>query len=527
MTGSMTGSMTRADGWTLGRVYAFFAGGLAACLGLFALLDRIGLPPGLLVFAFLVLTLAAYCLIGWACRTMRLSEFFLVGRRLEGVPNGLAMAVSIAPVGLLGLIPDAGPGGGGSLPVLAGIAGGFLLMLGLVGPFLRAFGAVTVPDALALRYGGRLPRLCGVLVVLACAAPLLAAQLHLLGQSLAGAFDLDGRPAVVAAAALLMVCALMGGLRALTWTQVAQAIVVGGAVLVPLALLWLRARGLAGEGAAAGPQPAASGAGPASPWMLAAGIALGVAAMPQLILRTLATPSPAAARRSLGWAVAFTLLLAAASLAWHDHGRWDDAAFAVPPALAARLPAVAEALVLAGALAASLATAGAVAFAMAGVLGHDLHHRLLDPRASTARRLIVARLALVAVVAGAALAALERPQDCLALAPAIVPLAAAGLLPALVLGVWWRRATALGAVAGMVTGCGLALSYVLTTHFGDGLVPEAWAFGAVARDFAAASGLPPLLGALAAVPVGFAVIGAVSLVTRAAPAAGVLADRAA
>ena len=125
------------------------------------------------------------------------------------------------------------------------------------------------------------------------------------------------------------------------------------------------------------------------------------------------------------------------------------------------LPYVMSALTAAGVLAAALATAGAVLMAVTATLAHDLYARMIDRRASAGRRLIVARLVLIAVAAVAARLAATGPGDMLAFAVYAPSLAASGFFPAIVLGLWWPRTTWPGALAGMVAGFAAAVGYIL------------------------------------------------------------------
>jgi len=122
-------------------------------------------------------------------------------------------------------------------------------------------------------------------------------------------------------------------------------------------------------------------------------------------------------------------------------------------------------LVAAGGLAAALSTADGLLLAIANALSHDIYYRMLDPNANAKRRLIVARVLLVGVAVVAAWVASTRPAGILAMVAWAFSIAASGLFPALVLGVWWKRTTAVGAVAGMVVGYGVCLFYLIGTQY--------------------------------------------------------------
>src|SRR5690606_1668551 len=132
----------------------------------------------------------------------------------------------------------------------------------------------------------------------------------------------------------------------------------------------------------------------------------------------------------------------------------------------AGMPYVISGLVAAGGLAAALSTADGLLLAIANALSHDIYYKMIDQNAPTARRLLVSRVLLVVVAVAAAYVASTRPADILSMVAWAFSLAAAGLFPALVLGVWWKRTTTAGAVTGIIAGFGICLYYLLGTRYG-------------------------------------------------------------
>ncbi|OJU22047.1 MAG: hypothetical protein BGN89_12225 [Alphaproteobacteria bacterium 64-6] len=125
-------------------------------------------------------------------------------------------------------------------------------------------------------------------------------------------------------------------------------------------------------------------------------------------------------------------------------------------------------LVAAGGLAAALSTADGLLLAIANALSHDIYYKMLDPNAPTFRRLLVARILLLVVAVAAAYTASHRPADILAMVGWAFSLAMAGNFPALVLGIWWKRATTLGAICGIIAGFGLCVFYLVVTRYFPG-----------------------------------------------------------
>jgi cation/acetate symporter len=293
-------------------------------------------------------------------------------------------------------------------------------------------------------------------------------------------------------------------------------------------------------------------------------LAAAFAVLPQLLLRTSTSRGVSNARRSAGWTLFFTLpaLFTAPAVAAYvklavfndvigssaddlpdwifDYGRHGlvklcgvdaaslaavkaacmpllgadgvigSAALALDPDVVGLgfagivdLPYVVTALIAAGAIAASLAAAGALLGSVANAFGHDLYGKIANRRATAGRRLIVTRLLYLILAALAGWFAVRRPDASFTLAAGMPALAAGGLFPAVFLGIWWRRATRLGALAGIAAGVvGVVGHFLIARHGGSGIV---LGFGS--------SGVPALAAGIYGLVPGFAVTIAVSLAT--------------
>ena len=143
----------------------------------------------------------------------------------------------------------------------------------------------------------------------------------------------------------------------------------------------------------------------------------------------------------------------------------DNDAIVISTPEIAGLPYVIAGLVAAGGLAAALSTADGLLLAIANALSHDVYYKMLDPNAPTHRRLMVARVLLVLVAVIAAYTASFRPADIVAMVAWAFSLAAGGLFPALVLGIWWKRTNTPGAVCGIIAGFGITLLYLVVTRY--------------------------------------------------------------
>ena len=222
---------------------------------------------------------------------------------------------------------------------------------------------------------------------------------------------------------------------------------------------------------------------------------VGTAALPHILMRYYTTPSVKEARESVTWSLFFIFLLyfTAPALAvlvkyevfnvlvgtpFDQLPAWIAAWAKVDPALLSvadinkdgifqlgemriggdiivlatpeigGLPYVVSGMVAAGGLAAALSTADGLLLTIANALSHDLYYKMIDPNASTARRVAISKVLLLVVALAAAYVAAQKPADILFLVSAAFSFAAAAFFPALVLGVFWKRANKWGALAG-------------------------------------------------------------------------------
>ena len=168
----------------------------------------------------------------------------------------------------------------------------------------------------------------------------------------------------------------------------------------------------------------------------------------------------------------------------------------------AGLPYVISGLVAAGGLAAALSTADGLLLTIANALSHDLYYKMIDPHATTARRVTVSKMLLLVVALVAAYVTSLKPGDILFLVGAAFSLAASAFFPALVLGVFWKRANKWGAITGMCVGLGVCMYYMYTTYpFFGGVATNQW------------FNMNPISAGVFGVPIGLLTIIVVSLLT--------------
>jgi len=201
-------------------------------------MEHTGLRRSWIAIAFLLLPVVLYASIGLACRTNEASQYFVAGRNVPAVYNGMAIGadwMSVASfMGLAGLLYANGFGG---LAYVLGWTGGFCLIAFFIAPYLRQFGQYTIPDYLGERYGGRLPRAVGLFVTAGCSLMYVVAQIYGIGLITSRLTGLGFEMGVFVGLGGVLVCSFVGGMRAITWTQVAQYLILMIAFLVPV--LWL------------------------------------------------------------------------------------------------------------------------------------------------------------------------------------------------------------------------------------------------------------------------------------------------
>ena len=160
-------------------------------------------------------------------RTAQVSEYYVAGRRVPAFYNGMATGAdwmsAASFVGMAGTLFLLGYDG---LAWVLGWTGGFVLVSILIGPYLRKFGAYTVPDFMAFRYGGNFARLLAVIVLVCCSFTYVTAQIYGTGLIASRFLGMDFTVAVYVGLAGILLCSMLGGMRAVTWTQIAQYIVL-------------------------------------------------------------------------------------------------------------------------------------------------------------------------------------------------------------------------------------------------------------------------------------------------------------
>jgi cation/acetate symporter len=670
------------DPSSLHHRFAIYLLGVLACFIGLGLAQYAGLPKPWIAGIFLSLTLVLYAAIGVSGRTTNVDQYYVAGRRIPAVYNGMATAADwmsaasfISLSGSLYLQGFSGMGDQpGGLAYVLGWTGGFCLLALLVAPYLRQCNVYTLPDFFALRFGGKWPRRIAAVAAILCSFTYVVAQIYGVGLITSRLTGLHFEIGILLGLGGVLVCSFLGGMRAVTWTQATQYVLLILAFLLPVSWLSYQQTGnpvaafaygqqlakitalegqilaspaeaevialyldrvrnlrakmqnvdktlkaerlaLRSEIQALGDAPsqqaavgrlrkelaalpkdadtaraqwtrqindylerahALSGLNPhtrafagdpqgsdqevalfnnsrANFLALMFCLMVGTAGLPHLLTRFFTTPSVSEARTSVAWSLVFIALLylCAPALAVlvkyevmaHLVGQPIDALpawmaqWSRDPSLLAfsdvngdgllqfaelhvgadlimlaspeigGLPYVFSVLVAAGGLAAALSTADGLLLTIGNALAHDLAFEDETDPVKAMRTVMWSKFALLVVALIAAYAAAQRPAGILYLVAASFSLAGAGLVPAMVLGIFWRGTTRSGVVAGMLTGLGVTLYYMLSNlpalreAFGLGPAGALW------------WGIQPVSAGVFGVPAGFLATLVISAVT--------------
>lgn len=664
----MFASLTR-----LQRYYLYYTGAFLAFIGALAVLEQHGMPPRWIGYAFLFFTITMYALIGIVCRTSDVSEYYVAGRRVPAFFNGMATGADwMSAASFIGLAGTLYLSGFQGLAYVIGWTGGFVLVALLLAPYLRRFGQYTIPDFLGARYGGNAIRLVAVAAAILASFVYVVAQIYGVGVITSRFVSLQFEIGVFVGLAGILVCSFLGGMRAVTWTQVAQYLILIVAYITPVAILSynqtgnpvpqlvygqvlqqvtaledklfqnpaeLEVRQLFHERADLYAQKImqlpqslnferenlskqinqlkASDAqmkdmvalerqyrdlphdpdqarlrwesamfsaverskppihhGEAFPGetveeqdimrlnflALIFCLTIGTAALPHVLTRYYTTPTVREARESVFWSLLFILLLYITAPAYAVFAKYEvlthlaeipitklpgwvaawakiglvsiedinvdgilqlaelslnpDVIVLATPEIAG-MPYVVSGLVAAGGLAAALSTADGLLLTITTSLSHDVYYRIFRPDASTHFRLVISKSLLLVVAILAATVAAQKPGTILSMVSWAFSIAGSAFFPALVLGIFWEKATRAGALAGMVVGILLSIYYIIRVEFDSipmlgisGFGMEPWF-----HIQSTSSGVFGVIG-------GFITIILVSLVTKPDPRAG-------
>jgi len=440
----------------------------------------------MLVERSLVLAYLAACIgIGiFASRRVLASrdEYWVAGRRIGTTANAIAIMASLASggsiIGVMGLAYSQGIPA--TLALFSGAVVGFPLASILVARQLRSFGRYTITDFLAFRFPSPVVRVLVPLLIVAAFSVYIVAQLKAAGIT---AFALLGIPyetALVIATLVFITYVSIGGMIAITWTDVIQGLIMLVVVLgTALLLVWQagspfdlmrRATEAAPELGRLADRDIGSALGYFVIWATA------IPVIPHVVMRVFTARDGRSAQLSLNLAMlAYSAMILAAVLAIVPVGRigfpnLDDADQVFLRVVQSEFPAVIRGIAVAAVLAAVMSTTDALLLACSSAIAHDLMEGAFGVRASE-RTAAFVRVGSAWVVGIVALYwALSPPELLSRFYTAGIGLLSAGLFVPTVAGLWWKKANRTGGVGALVAGAGTYL-LALTGVVDPGLPP--------------------------------------------------------
>ena len=319
----------------LGKIYAYYTGGFVAFTVAIGLLELAGVPNRILGYLFIAMTIGIYALIGYLSRTAEVNEYYVAGRSVPAFYNGMATGADwMSAASFIGMAGSLYVLGYDGLAFVLGWTGGYVLVAILMAPYLRKFGQFTVPDFFGARYGGHSARFLAVLVLIVASFTYVVAQIVGVGIITSRFLGMDFQIACFVGLIGILVCSMLGGMKAVTWTQVAQYIILIIAYLIPVVILSTQLTGIpipqltygsALEKIQALEQTLGVVKSHVAPFVDAKGqfsstsmwnffalvlcLMLGTASLPHILMRYFTTPSVRQARDSVGWSLFFIFLL--------------------------------------------------------------------------------------------------------------------------------------------------------------------------------------------------------------------------
>ena len=494
-------------------------------------------------------------------------DFYVAGGGVHPVANGMATAAdwmsAASFISMAGLIAFMGYGGS---VFLMGWTGGFVILAMLLAPYLRKYGKFTVPEFIGDRFYSRTARVVAVVCLIICSVTYVIGQMKGIGVAFSRFLEVDYSTGLLVGMCIVFFYAVLGGMKGITYTQIAQYCVLIMAYTIPAIFISLQLTGNPLPQLGLGSSLVGSDTylldkldqvvtelgfreyttdvrlSGVNMFAYTLSLMIGTAGLPHVIIRFFTVPRVRDARSSAGWALVFIAILyttapAVAGMArlnlmqtiepspgehlvyeerpqwfrnWETTGLLEfrdkngdgriqysadaessemvkidrDIMVLANPEIA-QLPNWVIALVAAGGLAAALSTAAGLLLAIASAISHDLLKGMIAPRITERQELNASRVAMAVAIVGAGYLGFNPPDFAAGTVALAFGLAASSIFPALMMGIFSKRVTKEGAIAGMVAGIGLTLFYVFqhkgimfvaSTAFLGGM-PENWFLG--------------------------------------------------
>ena len=520
------------------------------------------------------ITFSVYIGIAIWSKASSTKEFYVAGGGVSPLANGMATAAdwmsAASFISMAGLISSLGYDGS---VYIMGWTGGYVLLALLLAPYLRKFGKYTVPDFIGERYYSKTARIVAVLCALLVSFTYVAGQMRGVGVVFSRFLEVDINTGVIIGMIIVLFYAVMGGMKGITYTQVAQYCVLIFAFMVPAIFISFLMTGniipQIGMGSTLNDgsevyvldklnainedlgfnEYTKGSKSMIDVLAITSALMVGTAGLPHVIVRFFTVKKVKDARKSAGLALLFIAILYTTAPAvsvfarinlintvnnkpysdmpgwfsnWEQTGllKFNDKnqdgniqyvadnsineLYVDPDIMVlanpeiANLPGWVIGLVAAGGLAAALSTAAGLLLVISSSISHDLIKNTINPNISDKGELWAARISATIAVVVAGYFGINPPDFVAAVVALAFGLAAASFFPAIILGIFYKKMSKEGAIAGMLVGVSLMLYYILKFKFGvfdggkssvQGLQDEWWfgvspeGFGSVAMLF--------------------------------------------
>lgn len=515
-----------------------------------------------LTIIVVVASFALYIAIAIWAKARSTGDFYVAGKGVHPVANGMATAAdwmsAASFISLAGIIAFAGYD---SSVYLMGWTGGYVLLALLLAPYLRKFGKFTVPEFIGDRYYSKTARVVAVVCLIVISFTYVAGQMRGVGIVFSRFLEVEIVTGLIIGMGIVFFYAVLGGMKGITYTQVAQFCVLIFAYMVPAIFISIQITGnpipqlafgsdISGQGISLlnkldevvtmlGFNAYTEGTKSTTDlFFITAALMVGTAGLPHVIVRFFTVPKVSDARKSAGWALLFIAILyttapAVGSLArlnllntiqtgeigspegnlkydekpswfetWektgllafedkNNDGRiqyyndknesfkstaesygWKgnelkvdrDIMVLANPEIA-QLPNWVIALIAAGGIAAALSTAAGLLLVISSSISHDLVKGIVAPDISEKKELMIGRVAAAIAILIAGYLGANPPGFVAQVVALAFGLAASSLFPAILLGIFYKKANKKGAIAGMLTGLIFTLAYIIYFKF--------------------------------------------------------------
>ncbi|MGB5346144.1 MAG: sodium:solute symporter family protein [Woeseia sp.] len=502
-------------------------------------------------------TFVLYIGIAFWSRARSTGDFYIAGKGVSPVANGMATAAdwmsAASFISMAGLIAFLGYDGS---VYLMGWTGGYVLLALFLAPYLRKFGKFTVPEFIGERYYSKTARIVAVICLIFVSFTYVAGQMRGVGIVFSRFLEVEVTVGLLIGMGVVFVYAVLGGMKGITYTQVAQYCVLIFAYTVPAIFIALQLTGNPVPQLAFGAEITGTDTGllqklddivaslgftqftggtksQIDVFCITLALMVGTAGLPHVIVRFFTVPKVRDARKSAGYALLFIAILYTTAPAVGAMARYNLLTTVQPGAIGAvdgnleyaqrpewmrtweqtglvafedrngdgriqyyndsnpqfaaqaqrygwqgneldvdrdimvlanpeiaGLPNWVIALVAAGGIAAALSTAAGLLLVISAAISHDIVKGIFVPDISERRELLAGRIAAAFAILIAGYLGFDPPGWVAQVVAFAFGLAAASLFPAIMLGIFVKRANKEGAIAGMITGLLFTYGYI-------------------------------------------------------------------